>query len=353
MRVHRDWSFEAFVDVKIPGAGDDLLSSAAGKPRCVKELELWDLKAEGTTGLGIVRLADETEQLESLTMTMSQLVHGTAPTATGDGGESRGGRHTTPGAEQERLDQAPNTGGASDLQRHRSASFVGDVSRESAHGKPPAHHANPINTSSRTSRLRQLNFDGKEEDWPMFQNDFLPQVHACGMMSCLKDSRDISVHGLADKDILDQGLQQHQIVRHKDLWVMLVEAITDNTTKRLVYFHKGPAAAWRALERNFSPLTGGEQISLIGKFFTAKQKLGQDPRAFYQQFNSTVTSLEMAFDQPIPKMLVHARFLDALLPEYVIQKQQLLSQKSLESKIELGNIKSKELQRKWVAAKTK
>ena len=39
----------------------------------------------------------------------------------------------------------------------------------------------------------------------------------------------------------------------------------------------------------------------------------------------------MAFDQPIPKMLVHARFLDALLPEYEIQKQQLLSQKSLET----------------------
>ena len=27
--VHRDWCFEAFVNVKIPGAGDDLLSSAA------------------------------------------------------------------------------------------------------------------------------------------------------------------------------------------------------------------------------------------------------------------------------------------------------------------------------------
>ena len=39
----------------------------------------------------------------------------------------------------------------------------------------------------------------------------------------------------------------------------------------------------------------------------------------------------MAFDQPIPKMLVHARFLDALLPEYEIQKQQLLSQKSQET----------------------
>ena len=37
MRVHRDWCFEAFVDVKILGAGDDLLvlSNAAGKPRYV------------------------------------------------------------------------------------------------------------------------------------------------------------------------------------------------------------------------------------------------------------------------------------------------------------------------------
>ena len=33
--VHRDWCFEAFVDVKIPGAGDDL-SSATGNPRYVQ-----------------------------------------------------------------------------------------------------------------------------------------------------------------------------------------------------------------------------------------------------------------------------------------------------------------------------
>ena len=33
VRVHRDWCFEAFVDVKILGAGDDLLSSAAYKPQ--------------------------------------------------------------------------------------------------------------------------------------------------------------------------------------------------------------------------------------------------------------------------------------------------------------------------------
>ena len=93
-------------------------------------------------------------------MTMPLVVHGTAPAVTGDGGQSRGGRHTAPGAEQQGLDQAPNTGGTLDLQRHRegSASSVGDVSRESAHGELLAHHA---------------------------KNDFLTQVHACGMMSSL------------------------------------------------------------------------------------------------------------------------------------------------------------------------
>ena len=75
-------------------------------------------------------IGDLSAKLESMMMTMSQLVHGTAPTATGAGGESRGGRHTVPDAEQKRLDQAPNTGGASDPQPHRSASSVGDVSRE-------------------------------------------------------------------------------------------------------------------------------------------------------------------------------------------------------------------------------
>ena len=268
-------------------------------------------------------------KMETLMMTMSQLVQGAAPTTAGDGRESRGGRHTAPGSDQGELDHASNTVEAPKWQRHRSASSVGDASREGARGEPPAHHVNPL--SSRTPHLRQLNFDEREENWSMFQNDFLTQVHACGIMSYLKDSRDISVHGLADEEILDQGLQPHEVVRYKDLWVILVEAITDVTTKMLVYSQKGPAAAWRALERIFSPLTGGEQISLIGKFFNAKQKSGQDPHAFYHQFNSTVTTLEMAFDQPIPKMLVHARFLDALLSEYEIQKQQLLSRKSLET----------------------
>ena len=49
----------------------------------------------------------------------------------------------------------------------------------------------------------------------------------------------------------------------------------------------------------------------------------------------------MAFDQPIPKTLVHARFLDALLPEYEIQKQQLLSQKSLETKKSLRVLRTR------------
>ena len=35
-RVHRDWCFEAFVDLKILRAGDGLLSSSAYKPQCVQ-----------------------------------------------------------------------------------------------------------------------------------------------------------------------------------------------------------------------------------------------------------------------------------------------------------------------------
>ena len=280
-------------------------------------------REEFTTAIG-----DVSAKIEALVMTMPQLVQGTAP-ARGDGQESGSGRHTAPGGDRGRIDHAPNTGGVQDWPQRRSGSSVGDATRESAHGEQAAHHVNPL--ISRTPRLRQLNFDGREENWPMFQNDFLTQVHACGMMGCLKDSRDIQIHGMSDEEILEQGVQAHEMGRYMDLWVMLTGAITDITTKILVFSHRGPSAAWRALERNFSPLTGGEQISLIGKFFNAKQKTGQDPHAFYHQFNSIVTTLELAFDQPIPKMLVHARFLDALLPEYEIQKQQLLSQKSLET----------------------
>ncbi|CAN0337547.1 unnamed protein product [Pylaiella littoralis] len=156
-------------------------------------------------------IGDLSAKLESLMTSMSRVVQGAAPAAAGEGGESRGGRHTVPGAGQQGgLDQAPNTGETRDWQRHQEepASSVGDVSRESASGELLAHQASSISISSRTPRLRQLDFDGKEENWPMFQNDFLTQVHACGMMSCLKDSRDISVHGLSDEEILDQGLQQ-------------------------------------------------------------------------------------------------------------------------------------------------
>ena len=84
-------------------------------------------RAEFNTEIG-----DLSANLESLIMTMSQVVHGTAPAATGDGGESRGGRHTAPGAEQQGLNQAPNTGGTLDLQRQREkyASSVGDISHK-------------------------------------------------------------------------------------------------------------------------------------------------------------------------------------------------------------------------------
>ena len=37
--VHRAWCFESFVDVNILGAGDNLLSSAAGKARYYAQLK--------------------------------------------------------------------------------------------------------------------------------------------------------------------------------------------------------------------------------------------------------------------------------------------------------------------------
>ena len=48
-------------------------------------------------------IGDLSAKLESLMMTMSQVVQGTAPAATGDGGESRGGRHTAPGTEGQQV----------------------------------------------------------------------------------------------------------------------------------------------------------------------------------------------------------------------------------------------------------
>lgn len=86
---------------------------------------------------------------------------------------------------------------------------------------------------------------------------------------------------------------------------MLVEAINYNATKMMVFSHKGPAEAWRALEEHFAPLTGGEQISLIGKFFRMRQTVGQEPQSFYHQFNTTVTNLETVFEQPIPTICLY------------------------------------------------
>ena len=59
-------------------------------------------------------IGDLNAEVEQLMMTMSQVVHGTAPAATGGGrrgGESRDGRHTVPGTGQRGLDRGPNTEG--------------------------------------------------------------------------------------------------------------------------------------------------------------------------------------------------------------------------------------------------
>ena len=94
-------------------------------------------------------IEDISAKMDALMTTMSQLVQRAPPTA-GDGRESRGGRHTAPGSDQGGLDRAPNTREAPSWQRHRAASSVGNASRESAHGEPPAHHVNP------TSRQRGI-----------------------------------------------------------------------------------------------------------------------------------------------------------------------------------------------------
>ena len=57
-------------------------------------------------------IGDISAKMETLMMTMSQLVQGAAPTTAGDGRESRGGRRTAPGSDQGGLDHAPNTGEA-------------------------------------------------------------------------------------------------------------------------------------------------------------------------------------------------------------------------------------------------
>ena len=138
------------------------------------------------------------------------------------------------------------------------------------------------------------------------------------------------VLGMDDAGMIAQGVEYEVIPMYRDLWSMLTGSIVDDTTKMMVYQNKGPSAAWRALEQQFAPLTGGEQISLIGKFYTARQERNQDPRVFYQEFMSTVTDLEMAFAQPIPKMLTLTRFIHGLSADYDVQKQNLLSIKDLD-----------------------
>ena len=278
-----------------------------------------------------------TEKLEGIMNTLSRLVPGTPPagsaTAAGGGGESQGRTHAFPGAGQ--LDQAPNTGrgleGARGLRgpETREPTPHGAISREGISREEQASRY-AFSSHARIPRLKQLDFNGDEKNWLMFRNDFITQVQTCGMGRALSDSRDIEVLGVDDDGMIEQGVEVGEIAMYRDLWGMLTGAISNNSTKMLVYDRKGPSAAWRALEETFTPLTGGEQISLIGKFYNAQQGKNQEPRVFFQEFKSVVTNLELAFDQPIPKMLVYARFLDALSPEFEIQKQQLLAQKTLD-----------------------
>ena len=78
--------------------------------------------------------------------------------------------------------------------------------------------------------------------------------------------------------------------------------------------------AWRALEEYYSPLTGGEQMSLVGKFFHMTQDDGQDPREYWSEYNDVIGSLEAALEQEIPKKLVIARLLELIVWGQSIQK---------------------------------
>lgn len=256
------------------------------------------------------------EKIEELATTLVEALRTSGMAAQGE--ESRGRRRadavTTPFLGGRTIDEPPLSGAPE-----------GGNTRESADGNCMfglGGNASP--------KFRQLSFDGLDENWPLFRDDFLTQVNALGLLGALRDSRNIVVHQATDEKLLEQGLSTREAFLLKNLWATLVNSISDKATRQLVYQCGGPGAAWRKLEQTFAPVTGGEQISLIGKFFNAHQKTGQEPRIFWQEFSSIVASLEMAFDQPIPQMLVHARFLDGLSSEYEIQKQQLLSQKTLE-----------------------
>ncbi|CAB1108524.1 unnamed protein product [Ectocarpus sp. CCAP 1310/34] len=221
-----------------------------------------------------------TEKLGTVMEALSRLVPETASAASmaaaGGRGESRGGRHAPPNAG--RVDQAPIIGQGLEGERGLpdtapqgpTLPSAGDVSRESETSDPPAR-CDPT-MKARIPRLKQLNFDGLEKNWVMFKNDFMTQVQTCGMMHALNDGRDIEIQGMDDDGMIEQGVAVEEVYVYRDLCGMLGGAISDETTKLMVYNSKGPSAAWRALEQTFTPLTGGEQISLIGKFYTDKRE---------------------------------------------------------------------------------
>ncbi|CAB1117840.1 unnamed protein product [Ectocarpus sp. CCAP 1310/34] len=250
--------------------------------------------AVGDASTRLERMVEE--KSEGIMDSLSRVVPGAPPagstTAAGGGGESSGGAHALPGAGF-LMGHAPSTGrgleGARGLlgpaPREHTPS-EGGISREGAHSEQAAWYA--IYSHARIPRLKQLSFDGHEKNWLMFKNDFTTQVQTCGMDRALNDSRDIVVQGVDDDGMVRQGVRREEIAMYRDLWVLLTEAISESATKIMVFGCKGPSAAWRALEETFSPLTGGEQISLMAKFFDAQQGKNQDPRVFYQEFKSIV-----------------------------------------------------------------
>ena len=114
-------------------------------------------------------IGDLNAEVEQLMMTMSQVVHGTAPAATGGGrrgGESRGTGGTpfqAPDSEGLIGGRTPKDskcsvwGGKSHFirQQHREEPGIIHGGRlTSAHGEPLAYREDPINISSQTPRLR-------------------------------------------------------------------------------------------------------------------------------------------------------------------------------------------------------
>ena len=113
-------------------------------------------------------IGDLNAELEQLMITMSQVVHGTAPAATGGGrrGQSQGAGGTpfqAPDSEGLIGGRTPKDSKCSVWgdkshfirQHHREEPGIIHGGRHtSAHGEPLAYHEDPINISSRTPRLR-------------------------------------------------------------------------------------------------------------------------------------------------------------------------------------------------------